>query len=110
MTLMDRLLFMVSDRNPDNIHTKFSGMLITVLVILSVFFICLHYFGECLCYFYHIKLCTRTPKIFSGLFLITILSCISFICYRIFRGLIIIFNDFKSSFKTNEEIVKLLNK
>jgi hypothetical protein len=111
MTLIDRLLFMCSNENPDNLLSTFTGGLFTVFTIIFMCLFFFHSIGVIYCYLIGFKSCNASPYMIHGsyVFMLLIIPLI-IICYILFKGLIIIYNDIKSAFKTNEEIEKLKTK
>jgi len=107
MTLKDRLLFMCSDENPNNLLLTFSGGLFSCFILFFMISFFLHSLGVIYCYLIHGKSCDALPYIYSATEYFMFVIITPFIGYILFKGLTVMYNDIKYAFKTNEEIEKL---
>jgi hypothetical protein len=101
---------MTSHKNPDNICNKSVGFAIIITLVLFYLLLFGSILGEFLCYYELTPLmewCNNyKQKLFHGLLISLILAWILNLLWVIRMVLIHFSNQIKSSFKTNEEIVK----
>jgi len=98
-------------KNTDNICSKSVGVAIIIILVLIYLFLLGSILGEFLCYYEispFMKWCnTYKQKLFHGLAISLILAWIFYLLWTIIKVFIHFSNEIKSSFKTNDEIVKL---
>ena len=115
MILTERLFFMFSQKNPDNLWKKpcFIRTFFFIYTICSIYWT--YYMGEQICKILGWGELIEFKVLFFfiiGLFYIVMVLLVGILIYKIVYRLIIdciipLFNEIKSSFKSHEEIMKI---